>query len=120
MNTKLLLLAPLAAALLGISTAGSAATPAGNDASTMHNESRAMKGAAHEGGSSGMDMMRGAMQGGGGMMGGMMGSCPMMGGTTGANGKVMMQMHGEMMRAMGDIMIKYADKLETPAPSKLP
>ncbi|WP_158238293.1 hypothetical protein [Pollutimonas nitritireducens] len=23
-----------------------------------------------------------------------------------------LQMHGEMMRAMGDIMIKYADKLE--------
>ncbi|NGM88517.1 hypothetical protein G5B35_14480 [Parapusillimonas sp. SGNA-6] len=59
---------------------------------------------------------------GGGMMGGgmmgMMGSCPMMGAASGANGKVMMQMHGEMMRAMGDIMIKYADKLEMPPSSK--
>jgi hypothetical protein len=25
-------------------------------------------------------------------------------------------MHGEMMRAIGDIMIKYADKFDAPAP----
>jgi hypothetical protein len=49
----------------------------------------------------------------GGMMG-MMGGCPMMGPSDGPNSKVMMQMHGEMMRAMGDIMMKYADKFETP------
>jgi hypothetical protein len=46
---------------------------------------------------------------------GMMSGCPMMGAASGANSKVMMQMHGEMMRAMGDIMIKYADKLEEPS-----
>lgn len=56
-----------------------------------------------------------------GMMGyGMPGDCPMMGAfmQEGANAKVMMQMHGEMMRAMGDIMMKYADKLEAPPASK--
>src|SRR3546814_13267669 len=60
-------------------------------------------------------MNEGGMMGGGMM--GMMGSCPMMGGGGGPNGKVMMQMHGEMMRAMGDIMMKYADKLEVPSSS---
>jgi hypothetical protein len=49
----------------------------------------------------------------GGMMG-MMRGCPMMGLLGEPNGKVMMQMHGEMMRAMGDILMKYADKFETP------
>jgi hypothetical protein len=28
--------------------------------------------------------------------------------------KIAMQMHGEMMKAMGDIMLKYADKIQTP------
>ncbi|NGM88478.1 hypothetical protein G5B35_14280 [Parapusillimonas sp. SGNA-6] len=59
---------------------------------------------------------------GGGMMGGgmmnMMNSCPMMQAASGADRKMMMQMHGEMMRAMGDIMIKYADKLDAPSSSK--
>ncbi|ANN69804.1 hypothetical protein [Bordetella bronchialis] len=32
------------------------------------------------------------------------------------NEKIAMQMHGEMMKAMGEILIKYADKIE-PAPS---
>lgn len=58
-----------------------------------------------------MGMGRGMM--GGGPMG-MMGDCPMMGASNGLNGKVMMQMHGEMLRAMGDIMMKYADQFETP------
>ncbi|GAB2910030.1 hypothetical protein GCM10027278_33670 [Paralcaligenes ginsengisoli] len=53
-----------------------------------------------------------------GMGGGMMSACPMMGAGAALSGKAAMQMRGEMMRAMGDIMIKYADKLETPAPSK--
>lgn len=29
------------------------------------------------------------------------------------NEKVAMQMHGEMMKAMGEILLKYADRLET-------
>ena len=55
----------------------------------------------------------------GGMMGmnGMMASCPMMGGAAGMDPKTAMRMHGEMMRAMGDIMLKYADQAGT-APSK--
>ena len=58
-----------------------------------------------------------SMMGMGGMGGGMMGNCPMMGGNTGMDPKTAMRMHGEMMRAMGDIMLKYADQAGT-APSK--
>jgi Spy/CpxP family protein refolding chaperone len=56
---------------------------------------------------------------GGGMMGGMMGmkgmmdSCPMMGGGTDAlNPQQKMQMHAEMMQAMGQIMQKYASQVQ--------
>ncbi|MBB5428311.1 putative lipid-binding transport protein (Tim44 family) [Paraburkholderia sp. JPY158] len=60
----------------------------------------------------------GSMMGGGMMgMGGMMGGCPMMGGTAGMDPKTAMRMHGEMMRAMGDIMLKYSEQSGT-APSK--
>lgn len=60
-------------------------------------------------------MHGGGMMGmmGGGMMG-MMNSCPMMTGT-GLDRKTAMRMHGEMMRAIGDILIKYADKMEPAA-----
>ena len=53
------------------------------------------------------------------MKGGMtMHGCPMMmGQLPPGNEKLAMQMHGEMMKAMGDIMLKYADKFQ-PAPSK--
>lgn len=51
---------------------------------------------------------------GGGMMGGMMDHCPMMGQFPPGNEKLAMQMHGEMMKAMGDIMLKYADRIQTP------
>ncbi|MNL22824.1 hypothetical protein D3C87_1441840 [compost metagenome] len=44
----------------------------------------------------------------------MMGSCPMMGQLPPGNEKLSMQMHAEMMQAMGDIMRKYADKIQTP------
>lgn len=50
---------------------------------------------------------------GGGMMG-MMGGYPF-GVGTGLDRKTAMQMRGEMMRAMGDILIKYADKIQEPA-----
>jgi len=112
MNTKALLIAPLTVLLLGVGGAGLAATPSGEAAPAMPFESGMMQdGNAPKIG----HMMRGGMVGGGMM--GMMGSCPMMGGGGGPNGKVMMQMHGEMMRAMGDIMMKYADKLEVPSSS---
>jgi hypothetical protein len=58
-----------------------------------------------------------SMMGMGGMGGGMMGGCPMMGGNMDMDPKTAMRMHGEMMRAMGDIMLKYSDQVGT-APSK--
>jgi hypothetical protein len=67
--------------------------------------------------------MQGGMGQGMGNMGGMMGmmqGCPMMGGAgTGGRGmhlppgneKLEMQMHADMMRAMADVMAKYAARL---------
>ncbi|TAM18176.1 MAG: hypothetical protein EPN62_19640 [Candidimonas sp.] len=120
MNTKRLLVTSLSALLLGVSGISLAATSTGNDASMMQHESPSM---AH--GAQGSSMMGGGMMGsmkGGGMMGGgmmenMMGG-GMMGAGAGLSRKAAMQMHGEMMRAMGDIMIKYADKIETPPVNK--
>lgn len=116
MNMKALFIAPVTALLLGVSGAGVAATPSGDGTSTGM---KAEPGMMQNGDATQMGQMKpGRMKDhgmmGGGMMG-MMGSCPMMGAASGANSKVMMQMHGEMMRAMGDIMIKYADKLEVPS-----
>lgn len=114
MNTKVMFIAPLTALLLVVSGVGLAATPSGDDTATMPNQSGMMQDGNRMG-----HMMRGGMGGmmGGGMMG-MMGGCPMMGAGSGPNAKVMMQMHGEMMRSMGDIMMKYADKLEVSPSTK--
>lgn len=115
MNTKRLLVTSLSALLLGVGGISLAATSTGGDASMMQHESPSM---AH--GASGSSMMGGGMMGsmmGGGMMGNMMGG-GMMGAGTGLSRKAAMQMHGEMMRAMGDILIKYADKIETPPATK--
>ncbi|MDX3893462.1 hypothetical protein [Pusillimonas sp.] len=111
MNMKALFIAPVTALLLGVSGAGVAATPSGDGTSTGM---KAEPGMMHNGDASQMGQMNPGRMKDHGMMG-MMGSCPMMGAASGANSKVMMQMHGEMMRAMGDIMIKYADKLEVPS-----
>jgi hypothetical protein len=60
-------------------------------------------------------MMGHGMMGGGmgpGMMGGgMMGMMPMMGGDA-MQQPEMMAMRGEMMKAMGDIMMKYAQRMQ--------
>jgi hypothetical protein len=48
-----------------------------------------------------------------GMMG-LMEGCPAMIGPE-LDRKTAMRMHGEMMRAMGEILIKYADQVEAPA-----
>jgi hypothetical protein len=60
-------------------------------------------------------MSQHGMTGGGmapGMMGGgMMGMMPMMGGD-GTPSPDMMAMRGEMMKAMGDIMMKYAQRMQ--------
>ena len=62
-----------------------------------------------------MEMCRQMMMMGGNMMGGMMGTPP------GAHAQPMdpkmmgqmMEMHGEMMKAMGDIMMKHARKMQS-------
>jgi hypothetical protein len=47
---------------------------------------------------------------------GTMGSCPMMSQLPAGNDAVAMRMHGEMMQAMGGILIKYADKIQQQQP----
>jgi hypothetical protein len=61
-----------------------------------------------QGGTTGPGMMRDGMMGPG-MMGGMM---PMMGGDPKQQAE-MMAMRGEMMKAMGDIMLKYAQRAQS-------
>ncbi|QCP54953.1 hypothetical protein FAZ95_32195 [Trinickia violacea] len=97
--------APLLALVLlgssGLSIAADSQTPTGTPQSGMHEQS----------------MMHGGMMGDHMMAGGMMKDCSLMGQLPPGNEKLAMQMHGEMMKAMGDIMLKYADKIQTP-PSK--
>lgn len=97
MNTKTVGALILSAVLLGASAVSMAAAA----------------GVTNSPGSSSPSREHGSMMG----MGGMMGNCPMMGGTAGMDPKTAMKMHGEMMRAMGDIMLKYSDQAAT-APSK--
>lgn len=101
MNAKSLLTAALLTLSLGTGAVAMAASGTGNDPS--HPPQTREHGA---------NMMGG--MGMGGMGGGMMGSCPMMGGDMGMDPKSAMRMHGEMMKAMGDIMLKYADRIQTP------
>jgi len=61
-----------------------------------------------------MGMMGGGMMGGGMMGGGMMNHGRMMSDLPPGNEKLNLQMHAEMMQAMGAIMQKYADKIVTP------
>lgn len=97
MNTKSLVAATLAVVMLGASgwSAAAGATRGAESAKT---------GAQDKGHDMMMDHMMGS---------GMMGSCPMMGLPPG-NEKLSMQMHADMMQAMGEIMRKYADKIQTP------
>ncbi|MGH8600253.1 MAG: hypothetical protein ACRET1_06290 [Burkholderiales bacterium] len=57
-----------------------------------------------------------------GMMGGMMsmmgGGCPMMGRFPAGDQALAMRMHGEMMEAMGRILVKYADKIQPQQPKR--
>jgi hypothetical protein len=64
------------------------------------------------GGGMGQGMMRGGMMGPGMMGGGMMGMAPPAGGDPKQQAE-MMAMRGEMMKAMGDIMIKYAQRAQS-------
>lgn len=104
MNTKPLLTAALLTLSLGTGAVAMAASGTGNDAS--HPPQTRERGSSMMGG-----------MGMGGMGGGMMGGCPMMGGNMGMDPKTAMRMHGEMMKAMGDIMLKYSDQAGT-SPSK--
>jgi hypothetical protein len=99
MTTKFLRAAALSALLLTTGTVAMAAGGTGNNANPPEQ--------TREHGSS--------MMGIGGMAGGMMGSCPMMGGNIGLDPKTAMRMHGEMMKAIGDIMLKYADQAGVPS-----
>ena len=92
MNTKRLAAVSLAFALLGASGLSAAASP---PQPVMHDHGS-------------------AMMGDGMMSKEMMSNCPMMAQLPPGNEKLAMQMHGEMMKAMGDIMLKYADKIQTP------
>ncbi|WP_024973259.1 hypothetical protein [Ralstonia pickettii] len=97
MNSKSLMAATLVLVTLGASGWSVAADATRGAASA--------KSAAQE---KGHDMMQDHMMGGG-----MMGGCPMMGLPAG-NEKLSMQMHADMMQAMGEIMRKYADKIQVP------
>ncbi|KLU20500.1 hypothetical protein EOS_41060 [Caballeronia mineralivorans PML1(12)] len=87
MNTKRLAFVPLTLALLSASTWSTAAT---SPQPCMSDHGSSM------------------------MSDGMMGKGMMMGHLPPGNEKLDMQMHGEMMKAMGDIMLKYSDKIQTP------
>ncbi|CAM4223412.1 hypothetical protein [Bordetella muralis] len=100
MNTKTLFVAIVTSTALAFGAPAIAATPAhdGADMQTgMHN--------GMQGDGKSMPM--------GGMMG-MMKNCPMMAQLPPGNEKLSMQMHAEMMKAMGDILSKYADQVKVP------
>jgi len=60
-------------------------------------------------------MMGGPMRGGPMMMGGqMMGGCPFAGRLPPGNEKLAMRMHGEIMVAIGNILIENADNIQAP------
>lgn len=129
MITKNLLVAALSVAALGVGSASLAAPTDGSVPGTAsavppsmmagpvagNVESRGPMGYGPMGygamgyGPMGYGMMGGAAVAGGG---GMMGACPGMMGGAGLDSATAMRMHGEMMRAMGDILVKYAGKAE--------
>ncbi len=131
MNTRTIVIASVAALAMSVGMTSMAATDGQSQAGStgmMQQAGQEGPGSMGQGGSAGrmmgsqpgnmMDGLRGSgMAGGSGMPGsGMMGACPAMAGA-GLNPKTAMQMHGEMMRAMGDVLVKYADKIQA-APAK--
>jgi hypothetical protein len=122
MSAKKLVSVLLAAALIGTSGWGLAAE---GDASSQHHAQgeqgmKAMPGmSGRMMGNMGGDMMGHEMMGHGmmrGMMGMMGGGCPMVGWLPTGNRALAMRMHGEMMEAMGKILVKYADKVQPQQP----
>lgn len=105
MNTRRIAVVPLLVITL---LAGSGLSIAADSHSSTSPRS-----SMHDPSMMGGQMMNDHMKGGAMMQG-----CPMMmGQLPPGNEKLAMQMHGEMMKAMGDIMLKYADKIQT-TPSK--
>ncbi|SOY44437.1 hypothetical protein [Cupriavidus taiwanensis] len=98
MNMKSLMAATIALVMLGASgwSTAASATPTAEGAKSSPQDK-------------GHDMMKDHVMGGG-----MVGSCPMMAQLPPGNEKLSMQMHAEMMQAMGEIMHKYADTIQTP------
>lgn len=136
MNTKTLargFLVALLTASSGAAIAQTADQPPGKTPGSGATEMKPMPGMGGPGGEHpgrgmmGGGMMHHGMMGGGmmsrGMMGGnmtggnMMGGCPMMGQLPPGNEKLAMRMHGEIMMAIGNILIKHADSIQSP-PSK--
>jgi hypothetical protein len=134
MNTRTILIASFVVLAMSAGVPSIAATPAQSQSSgagmMQQNQDSGqgqsmMQGSGSESGMMGMhsggmgndrgmsgDGMMGMMHGG---MMGMMNACPMMTGGAGLDRKTAMRMHGEMMRAIGDILIKYSDKMEPAA-----
>lgn len=127
MNTRTIVIASVAALAMSAGMTSMAATDGQNRTGStgMTQAGQEEPGSMGQGGYAGrmmgsqpgnmMDGLRGGGMAGGygtpgsGMMG-MMSACPAMTGA-GLDPKTAMQMHGEMMRAMGDVLVKYADKI---------
>lgn len=132
MNTKTIVMASFVALAMGVGAPGMAATDGQDQAGSVGMMQAGQgPGAMMQGGYAGRMMggqpgietdapRWGGMAGGYGMMGsgmmGMMSAFPAMTGA-GLDPKTAMQMRGEMMRAMGDILVKYADKIQA-SPAK--
>lgn len=133
MNTKAILAASFAALAITAGAPGVAAMPmqnhSGGAGMQMQDKSEGMNPPMMRGTESPREMGGGMMAGSagnGGMMAGgagnagMMGMMGMMGSCLtavdgGLDHKTAMRMRGEMMRAIGDILIKYADQVQEPA-----
>lgn len=120
MSKRKFFVTSLAAILLGAAGQSMAAEPTAPhaqsawDAPAMNGSMMENMGAYGAMGPMGGGAMGSGMMGmmGGGMMGAMMGGYPATGEWSPGNEKLAMKMRGEMMQAMGAILIKYADKIE--------
>lgn len=99
MNTKTLFAGIVTSTAMAFGVPAIAATPA-HDGGNMNTGMHDMQG-------NGKNMPMGDMMG-------MMKNCPMMAQLPPGNEKLSMQMHAEMMKAMGDILSKYADQVKVP------
>ena len=111
MNTKVLangLLVAVLVASSGIAMAQATDQPAAKTPESASTEMQPMPG---------MRGPTGEHPGRGMMGGGMMGGCPMMGHLARGNEKLSMRIHGEMMVAIGNILIKHAESIQS-QPSK--